>query len=75
MKTRLLTSLAFRQYGLACKYGAISSVSIYNWTQDCIIRGVINANQTRLQHKFDSIYFLKGKRYVCLVLKLMFVLY
>ena len=28
--------LVFSQYGLACKYGIISPISIHNWMQNCI---------------------------------------
>ena len=33
---RLLIFLVFSQYRLACKYGIIFSISIYNWMQNCV---------------------------------------
>ena len=36
MKIKLLIFLVFSQYGLACKYGIIFQISIYNWMENCI---------------------------------------
>ena len=36
IKMTLVIFLAFTQYGLACKYGIVSLISIYNWMQNCI---------------------------------------
>ena len=36
IKTRLLIFSVLIRYGLACKYGIISQMSIYNWIQNCI---------------------------------------
>ena len=33
---RLLIFLVLSRYGLACKYGIISQIWIYNWLQNCI---------------------------------------
>ena len=35
-KIRLLIFLVLTQYGLACKYGIIFQILLYNWMQNCI---------------------------------------
>ena len=36
IKMRFLIFLVLSRYGLACKYGIISQISIFNWIQNCI---------------------------------------
>ena len=36
IKMRLLIFLVLSRYGLACIYGIIFQMSIYNWMQNCI---------------------------------------
>ena len=36
IKMRPLISLIFSQYGLACKYGTIFQISVYNWMQNFV---------------------------------------
>ena len=63
--------MVFSQYGLACKYGIIFQISIYDWAQKLhfLIPGITIANQARLKQKLDLIYFLikKGFWLVCIL--------
>ena len=37
IKMRLLIFLILSRYGLACKYGTVFQLSMYNWMQNCIL--------------------------------------
>ena len=46
---KLLIFLAFRKYGLACKYGIIFQISLHNWNAELhfLIPGVTINNRAR----------------------------